>query len=217
MFIGHLALAFGAKKVTPRVSLAVLALAAQWADTIWPMFVAVGIEEVRIDPGNTAFTPLDFVSYPYSHSLVTLLAWGVVVGLVYRGVAGGRRSFWMLSALVVSHWLLDFVSHRADMPLYPGGPKYGLALWNSIPATIAVEAAIFAIGVRLYAQATRPRDGIGRWGFVAFVGVLVFFYAANLVGGAPPTVTYIWSGAIVGAAVLTALAWWIDRHRDIVM
>src|SRR5262245_61865662 len=123
MFLGHLALGFAAKRATPRVSLAMLMLAAQLADTIWAVFVALGIEQVRIDPGNTVFTPLHFVSYPYSHSLVTLLLWGVVVGLVYRGVAGGRRTFLVLGALVVSHWVLDFVTHRPDMPIYPGGPK----------------------------------------------------------------------------------------------
>src|SRR3954465_12960459 len=128
MFIGHFALGFAAKRATPRISLAMLFLAAQFADVLWPVLVGLGFEQVRIDPGNTAFTPLDFVSYPYSHSLLALVIWGVVVGGAYRGIPGGRRTFWVLSALVISHWLLDYITHRADLPLYPGSRKYGLGL-----------------------------------------------------------------------------------------
>jgi len=96
MFIGHIALALAAKRATPRVSLATLVLAAQWADVLWPVFLAMGIEQVRIQPGNTAFTPLDFVNYPYSHSLVALIGWGILFGVGYRAVAGGRRTLWLL-------------------------------------------------------------------------------------------------------------------------
>src|SRR5881392_3878826 len=132
MFVGHFALGFAAKRVTPGVSLAMLFGAAQLADLMWPAFLLAGVEQVRIDPGNTAMTPLDFVSYPYSHSLAALLVWGIAIGAVYRAVAGGRRTVWVLGTLVVSHWLLDYVTHRPDMPLYPGSAKYGLELWRSI-------------------------------------------------------------------------------------
>lgn len=214
MFIGHVALALAAKKVTPRVSLAMLVLAAQWADTLWPALLAVGVEEVRIDPGNTAFTPLAFVSYPYSHSLVALVAWGIAIGMIYRGIAGGRRTFVVLSSLVVSHWFLDYITHRPDMPLYPGGPKFGLELWASIPGTLAVECVMYAIGLWIYLSATRARDRIGRWAFIAFAVILFVAYIANVVGGAPPSVDALWMGAMAGVAVLASLAWWADRHRE---
>lgn len=214
MFIGHLALGFAAKRVTPRVSLAMLLLAAQWADTVWPVFVASGIEQVRIAPGNTAFTPLEFVSYPYSHSLVALVAWGIAVGVAYRAIAGGRRTVWVLSALVVSHWLLDYITHAPDMPLYPDGPKYGLGLWQSVPLTILVETLMYAGGLWIYMRATKARDGIGRWGFVAFAVFLMLAYIGSAAGGPPPSVDALWMAAIPAVALLTALAWWIDRHRD---
>src|SRR4051812_44793848 len=143
MFIGHFALGFAAKRATPRISLAMLFLAAQFADVLWPVLLAFGIEQVQIDPGNTAFTPFNFVSYPYSHSLVMLTVWAVVVGGGYRAVAGGRGTFLTLGALVISHWVLDYVTYRPDMPLYPGGPRVGLGLWNSIPATLATEITLF--------------------------------------------------------------------------
>ena len=140
MFIGHFALGFGAKRVVPRVSLAMLLVAALFADILWPLLVLLGFEEVRIAPGSTAFTPLEFVSYPWSHSLLLLVIWGACLGAAYRGIFGGRRTFVVMAALVVSHWVLDWVTHAPDMPLYPGGPKFGLALWNSVPGTMASNA-----------------------------------------------------------------------------
>ena len=214
MFIGHIALAFAAKRVTPRVSLAMLLVAAQWADILWPVLLAFGVEQVRIDPGNTAFTPLDFVSYPYSHSLAALVVWGTVVGSVYRGIAGGRRTFALLGALVVSHWVLDCVTHRPDMPLYPGSEKYGLGVWNSIPATVVLETAMYAGGLWIYMRSTRARDRIGRWAFRSLAAVLMVIYSANLFAGPPPSVDALWQAAIIGASLLTLWAWWADRHRD---
>src|SRR6188508_1148365 len=105
MFIGHFALGLAAKRVTPRVSLGVLFAAAQLADLLWPFFLAVGLEQVRIDPGNTALTPLDFVSYPYSHSLLLLCAWGAVLAVLCSPFARGRRVVAVIIGLVVSHWV----------------------------------------------------------------------------------------------------------------
>jgi hypothetical protein len=216
MFIGHFGLGLAAKRATPRISLAMLFLAAQFADVLWPVLVALGFEQVRIDPGNTAFTPLDFVSFPYSHSLAMLIVWGLILGGGYRAVAGGRGTFLTLGALVVSHWVLDYLTHRPDLPLYPGGPKVGLGLWNSIAGTLLIEIAMFACGVWLYVRATRARDGIGRWGFVALVAVLLVLYLASIAGGAPPSVTAIWTASIAGGALLVAWAWWVDHHREAV-
>src|SRR6266508_4359646 len=166
MFIGHLALGLAAKRATPRVSLAVLFSAAQFADMLWPVLVALGIEQVRIHPGDTAFTPLEFVSYPYSHSLL-LAIWGLVFGLVYERAAHARRqakaggpffsrTVVIITALVVSHWVLDVVTHRPDMPLYPGSVRIGLGLWNSVPGTIAIEVAMYGAGLWVYFS--RPHD-----------------------------------------------------------
>jgi len=212
MFIGHFALGFASKRVAPRLSLAALFGAAQLADILWPFLVAFGIEQVRIDPGNTAFTPLDFVSYPYSHSLVFLCVWGVIFGLICAGIVHDRRMVLIAAALVVSHWVLDWITHRPDMPLYPGSIKLGLGLWNSVPATIAVEVALFAAGVRTYARATRARDASGRWAFAAFVGFLLVIYFVNI-GSPPPGITPIVIVGIAGTAVLVLWAWWFDRHR----
>jgi hypothetical protein len=228
MFLGHLAVGFAAKPAAPRMSLAVLILATQLADTLWPVFVGLGLEVVEIDPGNTAVTPLNFISYPYSHSLLTMAIYGVAFAwIVAKGAPGrpapqsqvftGRSSIALLCGLVVSHWVLDFVTHRPDMPLYPGGgPKLGLGLWNSVAATVLVEMSMFATAVWTYLRSTRPRDGIGRWALVALIVFLVIVYAGNIAGPPPPSVDAIWVSAVIAIPILTVWAWWVDRHRAII-
>lgn len=214
MFIGHIALAFAAKKVTPRVSLATLLVAAQWADILWPVFLAMGIEHVRMQPGNPPFERLDFTSFPYSHSLAASIAWGVLFGLVYRAIAGGRRTLWLLAALVVSHWVLDYIVHVPDLPLYPGSGRFGLSLWNSPAATIGVEGLMYVAGVTVYLRTTRARDRVGRWAFLGLAVLLLILYVAAAFGPPPPSLEALWITALSGAALFTLWAWWVDRHRD---
>ena len=87
MFIGHYAVALGAKKFAPEVSLGVLFLACQLADLIWPNLLLLGVESVQIEPGNTVMTPLNFLHYPYSHSLVALVLWGAICAAIYVALA----------------------------------------------------------------------------------------------------------------------------------
>ena len=215
MFIGHFALGFAAKPAVPRVSLAVLILAALFADVLWPILVLAGVEEVRIDPGNTAFTPLEFVSYPWSHSLLLLAVWGVCLGAAYRIIFGGRRTVVVLALLVISHWVLDWITHAPDMPLYPGGPKEGLSLWNSIPLTMVVETLMFAAGLYVYTRTTRAKDAIGRWGFVSLgVTLAAIYFVDGLFGAPPPTILALCVVGVAASVVFTAWAWWTDRHRE---
>lgn len=213
MFIGHFALAFAAKKAAPEVSLGTLFAASQLPDLLWPPLVLTGVERVRIDPGNTAFTPLDFVHYPWSHSLATVLLWGLLAGLAYLALRRDRRGALWVGLLAVSHWVLDFVSHRADLPLWPGGPKVGLELWAAVPATVAVEGSMFVAGVWLYMRATRARDRIGSGATWALAGLLGAIYASEIVGPPPPSIGAI---GVVGLALWLLVAWaaWADRHRD---
>jgi membrane-bound metal-dependent hydrolase YbcI (DUF457 family) len=212
VFIGHLGLAFAAKKVAPRPSLGTLALAAQLVDGVWPVFLLLGWEKVEIVPGITAVTPLLFVSYPYTHSLGAGAVWAMLLaGGYYLLRRDGVGAGW-IAALVVSHWILDFVSHRPDMPLWPGGPKVGLGLWNSIPATLAVEFALFAGGVWLYVSATRARDRVGTWALAAFVLLLAVLYLAAVFGPPPPSVQVLAMSGLLGW-LFVVWAYWIDRHR----
>jgi hypothetical protein len=216
MFLGHVALGMAAKRTVPRVSLAVLILAAQFADVVWPLLVALGIEQVAIEPGNTRITPLNFISYPYSHSLLTLALWAIAFACVF-GLRRGRRAVPILAALVVSHWVLDVITHRPDIPILANErTKLGFGLWNSIPGTMLVEFGMYAIGLWIYLSSTRPLDGVGRWSFAALVAFLPVVYLANVFGPPPPTVSALWIAAFAGAMVLTVWAWWADRHRTAV-
>ena len=215
MFVGHFALGFALKKIEPRVSLATAFLAAQLADTVWPVLVLMGVEHVAIAPGDTAVTPLRFDSYPWSHSLLTLSLLGALFAGVHFALQRRARAAALLGLLVVSHWVLDFLSHRADMPLTPWTPqKFGLGLWNSVIATVAVEGALFAGGVALALSATRPRDAVGRWGFVAFVALLALIYVSNLLGPPPPSVQAVGWVSVSAPVLMLPLIAWIDRHRE---
>ena len=212
MFVGHLATALAVKQVERRAPFGLLVGAAFGLDLIWPALLLAGVENVRIEPGNTAFTPLAFDHYPWTHSLSMAVVWSVVAGRVAAGVLKHTRAGLFVGLTVLSHWVLDFVTHRPDLPLWPGGPQVGLGLWDSIPLTLLVEGALFAVGVALYLRATRPRDGVGNWAFWALVLLTTTIWISGPFSPPPPSVTAI---AVVGLALwlLPLWAWWIERHR----
>jgi hypothetical protein len=215
MFIGHFAVGFAAKRFAPRTSLGLLITAPIFLDLLWPVFVLLGWEQVRIDPGNTALTPLDFISYPYSHSLLMAVVWATLfagVYLFFSRYTAGSVAIWIG---VVSHWFLDVIVHRADMPLYPNGPKFGFGLWNSPAATVVLEGFIYCVGVFVYSRVTRANNRIGKWGFWLFVLVLVAFYVADLFSPPPQSITPLAIAALVFSGLLILWAWWFDRHRTV--
>lgn len=214
MFVGHLAVALVAKKLEPRIPLAVLVAASFGLDLLWPLLLFAGIETVRVDPGNTAFTALDFQWYPWTHSLAAAGLWGAAAGWVVFTRFKNRRAAWLVGILVVSHWVLDVVTHRPDLPLWPAGPKVGLALWNSIGGTIAVEGALFFGGLIVYTSMSQPRDGIGRWALWALVALVTLIWLAGPWSPPPPSATAV---AAVALAMWLFPPWahWIERHRVI--
>ena len=215
MFIGHFAVGFASKRLAPRAPLGPLMAAPLLLDLIWPIFLLAGWEEVRIAPGNTAFTPLDFVRYPYSHSLATAAGWALLFGAVYWVYGKYQAGAVVIGFSVVSHWVLDALAHRPDLPLYPcGATRLGAGLWNSVAGTLAVESLMFAVGLWLYATMTRARDGAGRWGFWLFVAFLILIYFGNAFGPPPPNLRALLATAF-GAWILPFWAAWFDRHRAV--
>ncbi|HTT33465.1 MAG TPA: metal-dependent hydrolase [Methylomirabilota bacterium] len=215
MFIGHIAVGFAAKKFAPRTSLAALLAAPMFLDLLWPVFLLLGWEHVRIVPGITRYNPLDLYDFPWSHSLLMSVVWATAFALIYFGVSRYRSGAIAIWIGVVSHWILDWITHIPDMPLYPGGgPKLGLSLWNHVAATMTIEIAMLLVGVLLYAGVTTARDRIGRYAFLAYVLVLLLLFIGDRFSAAPPTVSeIIWSG-IIAEFVLLAWPWWFDRHRE---
>jgi membrane-bound metal-dependent hydrolase YbcI (DUF457 family) len=218
MFIGHFAIGFAAKRIAPRASLGVLIAAPILLDLLWPIFILLGWERLRIEPGITAFNDLNFEHYPWTHSLLMAMVWAGAFAVAYWRRAADRAGAMVLAAAVVSHWVLDWITHRPDLPLYPGdSPLLGLGLWNVPAATIAVEVVMFAPAVWLYSQGTRPRDRTGRYAFWAFVALLALGYAADVASSAPPpsVAAVAWTGLVLGW-LSPFWAAWFDRHRELV-
>jgi hypothetical protein len=118
-----------------------------------------------------------------------------------------------IALLVLSHWALDVLTHRPDMPVtVAGAERVGLGLWNSIPATLVVELTLFAVGVGMYLRSTEASDRFGEWGAWALVVFLLVVYGANVVGPPPPSAAAVaWAGE-----AMWLLVWWaygVDRHR----
>jgi membrane-bound metal-dependent hydrolase YbcI (DUF457 family) len=215
MFIGHFAVAFAAKKAAPRASLGTLVIAAVFLDVVWPVLVLLGIERFRIVPGFTAINPFDFTYYPWSHSLLMTIVWSLAFALVYFAASRDRAGAIWVAIVVASHWVLDVVSHRPDMPLYPGGgEKLGLGLWQSIPATFAVEGLLFAAGTALYVRATQSKDRIGTVAWWAFVGLLLALYIPGPWASRPPSESAVAIFGIIALLIFGPWAYWIDRHRE---
>ena len=209
MFIGHIAVGLAGKRAASSVSLATWLTSVQLVDMIWPIFLLLGLEHVRIAPGITRFTPLDFYDYPLTHSLVGSACWAAIFAggcmLVYRNA----RIAALLTAGVLSHWVLDVISHRPDMPVLPHGPYVGLGLWNSVPGTLAVEMTMFAIGLVLYVRGGGAgRRRVSFWLLMAFV--LMAYFGAAFGPPPPDTRTLAWSGLV--GWLMVPWTWWVDRE-----
>jgi len=213
MFLGHYGLAFAAKRAAPRTSLGALTFAAQFLDELWPILLLLGVEQVRIVPGYMVTNPLEFIYYPYSHSLLMSIVWGTLIGGAYFLLRRDRRGAWLILLLVVSHWFLDVPMHARDLPLWPGAssPKVGWGWWNSIAVTYVMELVLYFAGFAVYLRSTQAKDRIGSWGLWVNVVVLVALYFAS--GGQPPPSERALAWTALGIWIFVPWAWWVDRHR----
>lgn len=215
MFIGHYAVGLASKKLAPRASLGVLIAAPILLDLIWPIMLLLGWEHVSIQPAGNPFLRLAFDSYPISHGLVAVVGWATLFAALYYGFTrygAGTIVIWMG---VLSHWLMDFIVHRPDLPLYSGGSRMvGLGLWNHRAATIAIEVVIFALGIWIYFRQTRAKDRIGVYAFYGFILFLLLAYGGVAFGPPPKSVKMIAIGTLF-SWLLIPWAWWFDNHREV--
>jgi hypothetical protein len=216
MFVGHFAAGLIAKRAAPEVSLGTTVLAAVFPDVLFCVFLLVGLEHVAIQPGITAVNPLDLYDVPLSHSLLLDVVWGVALAAVYFWRRGGRRGAWVIFAAVLSHWLLDWISHRPDMPLAPGLARhFGLGLWHSVWATFAVEGSLWLVAIVLYARLTSGKNRAGVIGFWSMVAVLTALWVVSLGGAPPPSLAAVAVVNTMIGAVVLAWAYWINRLRPL--
>lgn len=215
MFIGHFGVGFGAKKIIQKPSLGTLFMASQFIDLLWPLFLILGIEQVKIDPGNTVVTPLNFIYYPFSHSLIGALIWAILFAIVYYLLKKNLKVALWMGLLVTSHWILDLLTHRPDLPILFNNETFvGLGLWNSMIATILVEIAIFATGIYYYTRVTSSKNKTGTIALWSLIGFLGLIYLSNLFGPPPPSEEPI---GFIGLAQWLIIVWayWIDKNRTI--
>lgn len=211
MFVGHYGVSFAAKKVEPSIPLWVLFLAVQFLDVLWATFILLGIEKVRIVPGITASNPLDLYYMPYTHSLVAALLWSCAVAVIYQLVArpSRRQASVVIGLAVFSHWVLDFIVHRPDLPLYGNSVKVGLGLWDAPALAFGLEAAVLFGGMWLCLRGRLARS----LGTLAF-GVLMLGLQAYLFFGPPPASDRAAaSTALVTYAVFAVVIWWLQDRR----
>jgi len=216
MFIGHYGPAYAIKRWQPQIPIFVLFIAVQLVDLGWAILVMLGIEKVRIVPGITATNPLDLYYMPYTHSLVAALLWSAVAGGAYgllKGQSQARRVAVAIGIAVFSHWLLDLLVHRPDLPLYDNTAKVGLGLWNYPVPALAVEIASIVVGLWLYLGNSRARDALGRIGPWVFVALLVGIQLMAFFGRPPETPNQAALMGLVAYFLFAGIAAWLDRHR----
>jgi len=213
MFIGHFAVGLAGKKICPRTSLGTLTLAALFLDALWPLFLLLGIERAEITPNANSFLLLDFRSYPISHSLLMTLVWAALFAILYFARTKYRAGALLCGALVLSHWILDYITHRPDLPLWPGGPKVGLGLWNYPTAAVVVESLMFLGGLWVYTRLTRAKNMVGKAALWAYVIVLAALYAADANSPAPPNIRIVALTGMIGW-FFVPWAFWIDHNRE---
>ncbi|HUO57140.1 MAG TPA: hypothetical protein VMV05_03090 [bacterium] len=217
MFIGHYAVGFAAKKWAPKTSLATLVGAAIWLDLVWPVFVLLGWEHFNISP-NLKVSPLEFVDYPLSHSLVMAAAWGVAFGAVYLILKNDLKTAGILAGLVVSHWVLDLLVHRRDLPLLPAegnnwdAHKYGFKLWDHPAVSVPLEFLLFGVGIWIYLKATKSLDRAGSVGLWCLALFLAGTFIWSINSPPPPNTSLVAFMSQLQVLVVIA-AYYVDGHR----
>jgi hypothetical protein len=220
MFVGHYGVSFAVKSAERRIPLWLLFLAAQFLDVLWGVFILSGIEKARIVPGITATNPLDLYYIPYSHSLVAAIFWSAIAGGLFWWCVRGRPSqakrataALLVGVAVFSHWVLDLVVHRPDLPLYDNAHKVGFAMWNYPVAAFLLEAACLFAGMWLYFRSTGGSTFGARYGMPLFGAALLLLQWELFFGAPAPSLRVIAVALLVCYFGLAGIAGWLEKKR----
>jgi len=216
MVLAHFGVGLGAKRFAPKISLGTLFIAVQWADLLWPVLLLIDVEKVNIHPNDPHF-PLEFVSYPVTHSLLMGMLWGICFGGLYWWIKNDAKGALVLGLAVLSHWGLDLIVHAPDLPLIPGdSPKLGLGLWASPLGTALAEVAFFNAGLVFYLRSTRAKNTTGKWSLWLLVALLLINQVAGQFSPMPSSAHAIgWAAQYQWIFVI--LGYWVDRNRTSVL
>jgi membrane-bound metal-dependent hydrolase YbcI (DUF457 family) len=213
MFVGHYAAAIAAKAAEPRAPLWTYVAGCQLLDIAWGVFVATGVETVRFDatlPGSQ----LDLASMPWSHSLPAALVWAALAMAACRFLL---RLPWgaaaMVGAVVASHWVLDLIVHRPDLPLWPGGPEQGFGLWNLPLTEMALEMGLVALAAIAWTACLKASGSRAITAFVFVIVLIVIGMLAGLPMNSDPGALAIGVTAVIIYLVVAGLSLFFDRPR----
>jgi hypothetical protein len=211
--------ALALKPLDKRLNLFWPFLGASFLDVLWPIFILLGVEQARIDPGHIGQTPFEFLSYPFSHSLLATVIWSGLAYLIFRmlpvpTIIDRKRAALAMAIAVFSHWVLDFLVHEPDLSLWGGDTKVGLSLWQYPIAEFVLETLILATGVFIYLRSTRGTGFGARFGMLIYSAVLLLSFVMTTFGaGAPPNMTMTAIVGLLMALTLALIAGWLDRKR----
>jgi len=215
VFVGHYGPSLAIRALRPEIPLWLLLVAGQLVDIAWTVLVLAGVEKLRIVPGITAANPLDLYYMPYTHSLVAAVLWALAAAVACRFLFRWRgwAAAGLVGVVVLSHWVLDWLVHRPDLPLYDNTAKVGLGLWNYVGLSLALEALVLAGGLWLYLTRTRGLTAAGRYGPIVWVALLVGLQLSSFVAPAPPSPAVVATSGLVVYVVFAAAAAWFDPQR----
>jgi hypothetical protein len=215
MFVGHYGPSLAAKAAKNCIPLWILFIAVQLLDVFWSIFVLLGIEKVRIVPGITVTNPLDLYYMPYTHSLGGAMLWSIAAGIAYYVFrkADGRLAAAFVGTAVFSHWVLDWLVHRPDLPLYDNSFKVGLGLWNYPVFAFALEIVVLFSGMYLYMKSTKPVARGGRFAIVIFGFVMLVFQAFVFLRPPPTSDKAAAVTLLVFYCAFAGIPYWLERKR----
>ena len=215
MLAGHIAVGLIGKRIAPRVSLGTLVFAAVGADLLWCLLLIIRVEHIKIRAGHTTQDSLEAIDIVYSHSLLMDAVWAGMFAAAYWVRRRYPRGAWVLFGALLSHWLLDFVSHRPDMPLAPGLPgRLGLGVWDSLPATLVIEGGLWLAAILLYTRTTHPKTRTGTYAWWGGVILLTAIWWNNVAGPPPPSnAVALGISSFIFFSLVTLWAYWINRLR----
>jgi len=213
MGIGHFGVALIAKRAEPKLSLGTATLAALLADFVGFALLIAGVEHFSPVAG-AAVNRMIGDHIVWSHSLAMDTFYGAVFAAFYFAIRRFSKGAWILFALVLSHWILDSISHRPDMALAPGiAMRLGFGLWNSYPATVLVEGGFWLAAAILYARATQSKSLAAAIAFWTGVALLTFIGLANPLQGIDPDPRRAGIGGFAVFTIFVAWAYWMNRVR----
>ncbi len=210
MFVGHYAAALAAKAAQPKAPLWIYVLGAELVDVAWVGLVLAGVERIGLDkslPGS----PVTLSYIPYTHSLAAAGAWAVVSGLLAGYLLKLPRAASIAVGLVVaSHWGLDFLVQRSNLPLWFGGPKVGLGWWSHPVPEQALEMGLLAVAGSAWGW-RRGLQGQDGWSTPLFMGFLLTLQLISTLAPPIDSTSQMMVSSLSSYLLVTLFAWLMDQ------